>query len=167
MIYNWLPASDKREDNYIAGLSMGGRGTCVYAFSKPEKFAGAAVLSASPYDFSDIMNAKEGMLSRMKKSVNNYESLEAFMAGPENAWNRLTEKVGKGVLPELYFSTGGNDGVLKGLEPFMEYAKKIGLEATFEIIPGYSHEWRFWDLAIENTLNHFGIVRDAEAGNPY
>ena len=45
LIYNWFPASDKREDNYIAGLSMGGRGTCVYAFNHPEKFAGAAILS--------------------------------------------------------------------------------------------------------------------------
>ncbi len=24
LVYNWLPASPKREDNYIAGLSMGG-----------------------------------------------------------------------------------------------------------------------------------------------
>ena len=36
LVYNWLPASQKREDNYIAGLSMGGRGTCVYAFNHPE-----------------------------------------------------------------------------------------------------------------------------------
>lgn len=50
LVHNWFPASDKREDNYIAGLSMGGRGACVYAFSHPEKFAGAAILSACPRD---------------------------------------------------------------------------------------------------------------------
>lgn len=26
LIYGWLPVSDKREDNFIAGLSMGGPG---------------------------------------------------------------------------------------------------------------------------------------------
>ena len=31
LIYGWLPVSDKREDNFIAGLSMGGRGTIKYA----------------------------------------------------------------------------------------------------------------------------------------
>ena len=44
LIYNWFPASDKREDNFIAGLSMGGSGTLVYALNHPEKFAAAAVL---------------------------------------------------------------------------------------------------------------------------
>ena len=57
LIYNWFPASDKREDNYIAGLSMGGRGTCVYAFNHPEKFAGAAILSANPSDFNKMRNS--------------------------------------------------------------------------------------------------------------
>ena len=37
LIYNWFPASDKREDNFIAGLSMGGSGTLVYALNHPEK----------------------------------------------------------------------------------------------------------------------------------
>ena len=41
LVYNWFPASDKREDNFIAGLSMGGRGTLVYALNHPEKFAAA------------------------------------------------------------------------------------------------------------------------------
>ena len=50
LIYNWFPASDKREDNFVAGLSMGGRGTCVLALNHPEKFAGACVLSAVPSD---------------------------------------------------------------------------------------------------------------------
>ena len=45
LVYNWFPASDKREDNFIAGLSMGGRGTLVYALNHPEKFAAAANFS--------------------------------------------------------------------------------------------------------------------------
>ena len=52
LIYGWLPVSDRREDNFIAGLSMGGRGTIKYAVNHPERFAAAAVLSAAPADFS-------------------------------------------------------------------------------------------------------------------
>ena len=48
MVYGWLPVSDRREDNFIAGLSMGGRGACVYAFSKPERFHAVYSFSASP-----------------------------------------------------------------------------------------------------------------------
>ena len=49
IIYGWFPASDKREDNYIAGLSMGGRGTMKFAFNHPELFHKAAILSACQY----------------------------------------------------------------------------------------------------------------------
>lgn len=40
-----LPLSDKREDNFVAGLSMGGYGAFKMAFWKPEFFAAAASLS--------------------------------------------------------------------------------------------------------------------------
>ena len=52
MVYSWFPASDKKEDNYIAGLSMGGRGTMKYVCAHPEKFAAAAILSSAPYTSS-------------------------------------------------------------------------------------------------------------------
>lgn len=106
LVYNWLPASDKREDNFVAGLSMGGRGTMVYAFSHPEKFAAAAVLSASAYDYSELDKADEnsGMHARMKKSIKNYDSFADFLAGPENVWARVTEKAKTGELPRLYFA---------------------------------------------------------------
>ena len=45
LIYGWLPVSDKREDNFISGLSMGGGGALKYAVNHPEKFAAAAILS--------------------------------------------------------------------------------------------------------------------------
>ena len=39
MIQNWFPASDKREDNFVAGLSMGGGGALKLALNYPEKFS--------------------------------------------------------------------------------------------------------------------------------
>ena len=49
---------------------------------------------------------------------------------------------------------------------FMEHAKEIGLDATFETTPGFKHEWRFWDYSIQNALKFFGLDKD-DAGNPY
>ena len=54
LVHNWYPASSKREDNYIAGLSMGGRGVFQYVAGRPEKFAAAAVLSCAPNDLHKI-----------------------------------------------------------------------------------------------------------------
>ena len=54
LVYGWLPVSDKREDNFIAGLSMGGRGTIKFAVNFPQLFAAAAVLSAVPVPFDEL-----------------------------------------------------------------------------------------------------------------
>ena len=39
LVHNWLPASDKPEDNFIAGLSMGGQGATQLGFTYPKLFA--------------------------------------------------------------------------------------------------------------------------------
>lgn len=59
LIYGWFPASDRREDNFIAGLSMGGRGAIKYTVNHPELFAAAAVLSAVPVDFKRLRPGHE------------------------------------------------------------------------------------------------------------
>lgn len=157
MVYNWLPASDKREDNFIAGLSMGGRGTCVYAFNHPEKFAAAAILSAAPRDL-DVMEALEPkMYQRTMQSVRNYGSIEAYKASYEYTWRIFQEKAHTGELPRLYFSIGTEDALYPAYCHFKSVATEIGLEATFEEVPGYCHEWRFWDLAIQKALAFFGL----------
>ena len=166
LIYGWFPASDKREDNFIAGLSMGARGTCVYAFSHPEKFAAAAALSGTPRNFATMPEREPEMWARMEKASHNYENMEAFLNSPENTWKIVTEKAGTGELPRLYFACGEDDMLYQAFLDFREYAKEIGLDATFESIPGYRHEWRFWDLTIQKALSFFGMDR-MDAGNPY
>ena len=46
MVYNWLPASSKREDNFISGLSMGGGGTGKISINYPENYAAALIMSS-------------------------------------------------------------------------------------------------------------------------
>jgi S-formylglutathione hydrolase FrmB len=41
----FFPLSSAREDNFVAGLSMGGYGALKLALSLPERFAAAASLS--------------------------------------------------------------------------------------------------------------------------
>ena len=45
LIYGWFPASDKREDNFVAGLSMGAMGTMKCALGHPEMYAAALCMS--------------------------------------------------------------------------------------------------------------------------
>ncbi len=155
LIYGWFPASDKREDNYIAGLSMGGRGTCVYAFNHPELFAGAAVLSAAPRDIEWDRKVNPQYFERTQGSIDNRGGLKEYVESYENTWRVLDEAVAAGKkLPKLYFACGKDDTLYNGYLHFKEHAQEIGLEAKFEEIDGYKHEWRFWDLTIEKALDY-------------
>lgn len=171
LVYGWLPISDKREDNFIAGLSMGGRGTIKYAVNHPEKFAAAAVLSAAPMDMSQMgpdnpcpmLNTNN---QRVMTTLQNAGGLEAFLDSNENVWAIIDRLAGTGKLPRLMFACGQKDELLYAYyKAFQEHARQIGLEAHWFELPGYRHEWRFWDLAIQEALNFFGL--DETGGNPY
>lgn len=167
IIYNWFPASDKREDNFIAGLSMGGGGTIKYAVNHPDKFAAAAILSSAPRNFDHIdMESTDPKMQRQITSVKNAGGLEKYVNSYENSWKILKELSGTGKLPKLYFACGKNDFLYDMYEEFKEYVKSINLEATFEEIEGYTHEWRFWDLTIQHALTFFGLEK-RDAGNPF
>lgn len=162
LIYNWLPASDKREDNFIAGLSMGGRGTIKYAVNHPEKFAAAAVLSAAPVDFSQLteedLNKDDMFTERLRGMVENAGGLASFIDSSENVWDIMNSLAGSGKLPRLLFACGTGDTMIyENLKTFKSHTEKVGIEAEFWTLDGYGHEWRFWDLAIQHALEFFGL----------
>ena len=107
-----------------------------------------------------------GLWERTQKSFPNYGGKEGFLAGPENTWEIVKEKAKTDELPRLYFACGEDDMLYPAFKDFRKYAGEIGLEATFETIPGYKHEWRFWDLTIQKALKFFGLDVDG-AGNPF
>ena len=176
MIQNWFPASDKREDNFIAGLSMGGMGTGHYAAWYPEKFGGAAMLSGCPSN----LHGKENFIDpnsplgkavrasvREMNQINSVGGPEKLLTSKRNDWDRFGELAHSGKLPKLYAACGTNDFLYEGIyQAFKRYAQEIGLEITFEEIEGYTHEWRFWDLAIQKAMDFFGIVNE-DRGNAF
>ena len=150
---------------------MGGRGTIKYAVNHPEKFAAAAVLSATPMDLTrmtpdnpcPMLNTND---ERTRTTLLNAGGLDAFIHSNENVWAILDEKAHTGELPKLMFACGEDDVLLYKLFcEFRAHAEEIGLDAYWFTRPGYKHEWRFWDLAIQEALNFFGLTENG--GNPF
>lgn len=158
-----VPVSDRREDNFIAGLSMGGRGAIKYAVNHPDRFAAAAVLSAAPLDFSRIrpghpcplLNSED---PRLAATIRNAGGLEAYRSSNENTWEILNRLAPTGTLPRLMFACGTEDDLLYDqFCIFRAHAEEIGLKAHWFELEGYRHEWRFWDLAIQEALSFFKL----------
>ena len=178
LIYNWFPISDKREDNYIAGLSMGGYGAMVYALNRPDKFCMAASLSAPLSDPRVLLDMPEqpGMFapvildrheqlpahlqgfrkSRRDMQLENAGGAEAYLASKGNTWDKLIDGFANGVdFPELYFCCGTNDFLYDAFCDFRTFAQEHNYPILFEEAAGYKHEWRFWDKYIEKIINRY------------
>lgn len=182
MVYNWLPASSKREDNYIAGMSMGGNGALMFALGHPALFGGVGVLSSTAREI-DYLRPLAGLTAaqfrelaqrdpircpgpngsgmRLKEinQVAKYPTVQDFLNSPENAWDRLPEAAAKGNLPKMFVCCGTKD---KNVYPrylrFQDYLKRLGIAAQCEEYEGYGHEYPLWDIAILRALDYFGIA---------
>jgi S-formylglutathione hydrolase FrmB len=145
-----FPISTKREETFIAGLSMGGYGAFRIAFNKPERFAAAASLSGAldmAYDtFSD--SPPEWVAERR----NIFGDLDK-MAGSSHDLRFLAEQlVASGVpRPRLYQCCGTEDHLYEQNQRFLIFARSLKLDLTYEEGPG-EHEWGYWDLMIQRVL---------------
>ncbi len=148
-----FPLSDKKEDNFVAGLSMGGYGAFKMALWKPECFEAAASLSGavdicSLFEDSQTRNIKIddafGDFSKVKGSKNDLKAVIKQMK-EENA-----------EIPKLYMACGTEDFIYHSNVRFRDYLNELGVELTYEEGPGV-HGWAFWDKYIQNVLDWLPI----------
>lgn len=104
-----FPVSPKREDTYIAGLSMGGYGAWFLALSNPEKYAKAASMSGT-LDISLLYR------ETIKCNLDAPFSWEDIFADPKNLegsdydlFELYDRCVSVGKIPELYQTCGTKD----------------------------------------------------------
>lgn len=142
-----FPLSDKREDRYAAGLSMGGYGAMKLGLSCPEKFSVAASLSGALDAAGLLKNSPpDGEFSRLfDNSDAGWQKNDLFI---------LAEKLNKSDQPKprLYIWCGTEDFLYEDNIKFKNYIyEKTGFELKYEESPG-DHSWGYWDLKIQTVL---------------
>ncbi|HHW67565.1 esterase family protein [Defluviitalea raffinosedens] len=155
---SFFPLSDKREDNFVAGLSMGGYGAFKLALSKPYKFSAAASLSGA-LDMN-VERLLDGPLS-LREFNNIFGGIES-LRGSENDLFKLVEDVSKlDERPKLYQCCGTEDFLYQENQNFLKKAKEYGLDITYEEGPG-AHEWSYWDQQIQRVLEWLPLEKSME-----
>jgi putative tributyrin esterase len=148
IVRSFFPISAAREDNFVAGLSMGGYGAFRLGLGKPGNFAAAA-------SFSGALD----MAVRMKdKSLDSDEMENIFgdpdsMAGSRNDLFYLASELKKSgaVIPRLYQWCGTEDFLYKDNLNFRDHVLKLGFDLTYEEGSG-DHSWKYWDRQIQSVL---------------
>lgn len=144
---SFFPLSEKREDNFVAGLSMGGYGAFKWALSKPENFAAAASLSG----VMDIAQRKRESGSDLPLHlVFGDEDLEGTKHDIYHLLDKLDES--EGPKPMLYQCCGTKDFLYQDNVEFSNYCQNKSFDYKVEFDPDYQHEWGYWDLKIQEVL---------------
>lgn len=143
---SFFPLSDKREDNFVAGLSMGGYGAFKWALNKPQHFAAAASLSGS----LDMVNrVKEaGAEDPLFSLIFGADSIEGTN---KDLFTLIKKTSGAEVKPQLYQWCGTEDFLYEDNQRFQELCaeEKYPLTSTFS---KGDHEWGCWDDKIQEVL---------------
>lgn len=147
----WFPLSDQRDDNFVAGLSMGGYGAFKLALRQPDRFAAAASLSGALVNFgSDTPGHPE---PEWRQELTNIFGDLASFAGSENDVYFLARELAESGAPApmLYQCCGREDMLYADNLRFKAHAEALRLPLTYEEGPG-GHTWDYWDQQIQRVL---------------
>lgn len=151
----YFPFSTKREDNFIAGLSMGGAGTFKCAMLNPDKYAAALCMSGAgsdPVEAAKRFAERGGGLNIRRHMVEPGSKDDAWAAAKRNVENGVE-------LPKMFLTSGDKDFVLEGVRKCRDYLTELGYDIVYEEVPGYGHEWDFWDLTLRKALKEWLPIR--------
>ena len=147
---SFFPLSDKREDNFVAGLSMGGYGAFKLALRKPESYCAAAslsgVLDMVMYADNAENDIKDVLVPVFGKDTDILETEDDLLYCANTIAKLPADKQ-----PALYQYCGTEDILYQENISFRDYAKKLGLKHVYNESPG-THEWSYWDQQIKRVL---------------
>ncbi|HEM2753200.1 TPA: esterase family protein [Streptococcus suis] len=136
--------SDKREKNFIAGLSMGGYGTFKIAMIT-NRFSHAASLSGALYfDFENPATAELGSLSY-------WQGVFGDISDKQNPNNLLEIAKQSDKKTKFYAWCGEEDFLFEGHQKAVGELKELGFDIEASFGPG-KHEWYYWNQQIEKVL---------------
>ena len=151
----FFPLSEKREDTFAAGLSMGGYGAAKLGLRAGETFSNVATLSGG-LSVGDILKDPELTDGRGDFWRNVFGPYEEY-SGSDNDLFALAEKrKALGMMPRVYQWCGTEDFLYKQNLAFRDHLQKLGYDLTYEEGPG-DHQWKYWDEMIQRVLDWLPI----------
>ncbi|MDF2803677.1 MAG: acetylesterase [Anaerocolumna sp.] len=149
-----FPLSNKREDTFIAGLSMGGYGAIRNGLKYADTFGFIAGLSSglildnipdSTEDAPVIYNRR----SYYKAIFGDIETL--FGSDMDYKYLITSLKNQNKSIPSIYLACGTEDFLIEENRDYRDFLKAEGVDFTYVEGPG-GHDWVFWDTYIKKVL---------------
>lgn len=135
-VKTYFPVSSRREDTYIAGLSMGGYGALIHGLAHANRYRAVGAFSpVTTIENFDIFRLGQGLTSAQ---LAKYEPVRIIRRAK--------------ALPDLYYAYGDKDHLLPCQDWFEEQLVNLGVKHTLSRREGLAHEWRLWDEELEKFI---------------
>lgn len=144
IVREFLPLSDKREDNFVAGLSMGGYGALKIALRNPDRFAAAAGLSS-------VSNIERVMAENFKDLRECIFGLDGKVPDSEDLFYLAEACDKREVKPRIFMGVGYDDFLYEDNINLRDAFQKLHYDFTYRESPG-AHTWEFWDEYIQYVI---------------
>jgi len=160
-----FPLSDRREDTFIGGLSMGGYGAICNGLKYSQTFGAIAALSSSM--MTDRVQQATDDSPTLIGNRKYYESIFGDLNKLKGSGNDPYELVKRCLadsrpIPELYLACGTGDPLaLPDNQKFDAFLTENGVAHTFVTGPG-GHDWTFWDTYIAKALDWLPLGANVE-----
>ena len=140
-ICEFFNVSDKREDNYIAGNSMGGYGALKIGLRECDRFCAAAGLSAvADIKAKGFTEAKTNIFGQALE-IPDREDLFFLAEKTDSNPNK----------PRLFMGVGVEDYLYESNQRLREKLESLSYDFTYRESAG-CHSWLFWDEYIQYVL---------------
>lgn len=146
--------SDKREDTFIGGLSMGGFGAMRNGLLYNETFGSIISLSAALNLFETPADEPGYDVIGEFRFLGAQQEAAQTLCNPRVVATRLLERKAADAatpIPRIYMAVGTEDHLLTPNRKFHEFLASQGIEVSYHEGPG-AHEWDFWNRWIERAV---------------
>lgn len=150
-----FPLSTKKEDTFIAGLSMGGYGALINGLKYSDTFGYIGAFSPGLV-LEDIVNQTD-LLKDFGWTGSFYDRAlgkrETLLGSDRDYKFLIKELISKRKeIPNLYFAIGTEDFLYGSLEDYLKFLTENKVKFTYEEGPG-EHDWDFWDCYLKRFLD--------------
>ena len=157
-----FPLSDKREDTFIGGLSMGGFGALRNGLKYHQTFGAVISLSGAVDILSSPKVDSDPVLGQAM-----FGDLDEAVRSDKNPRVLIEQLKDAPLRPAIYLCCGTEDRLLPQSRTFRTLLEDAGFDVTYVEGPG-GHNWDFWDTYIKKALDWLpldSLSRGKNSGN--
>ena len=146
LLRGMLPLSARREDNLIAGCSMGGFGALKLGLSRPEQYAAIGCFSAAHMEYRPDHPRNRAMLAGVYGGT--LDACDAQIEEDVRAANAGSHEL------RVWHACGDRDVLRQNAQKTRDFFGSLppgAIEYSFMTLPG-KHDWALWDRMLAEFM---------------